>query len=195
MEPLEFDEDIQPLTATGSSATTSRRHLNVNGRSSSIKGPITTLLMFVSIGAVYIMGKEKGQSLRFNSPTNHVNMTTPVKMFVPKTAPVVKNASLAKELVITEGTDTDTDPPVPTYDPTRIESTPTGRLKLLYAVHVFTQKQLLLKNCLVPGAWDLQWQSCLCTWHNDWYLNCSNVICWLCCLSIITHIYWLLCCI
>ena len=95
------------------------------------------------------MGKEKGQSLRFrNTPTNHDNnMTTPVKMFVPKTAPVVKNAAPAKELVITEGTDTDTDPPVPTYDPTRIESTPVGRLKLLYAVHVFIQRQLLLKNC------------------------------------------------
>eukprot|EP00956_Cyclotella_meneghiniana_P026910 scaffold59330_cov26-Cyclotella_meneghiniana.AAC.1 len=119
MEPLELDEDIQPLTVTGSSSTASRRHLG--DRSSSIlRGPITTLLIFASIGAVYILGKEKGQNLRFHTSTNNDGddgAKMPGKMFVPKTAPVVENAEFVME-------DTDTDPPVPTYDPTRIQSTP-----------------------------------------------------------------------
>ena len=127
VEPLELDEDIQPLTVTGSSSTASRRHLG--DRSSSIlRGPITTLLIFASIGAVYILGKEKGQNLRFRTSTNNNDndgAKMPGKMFVPKTAPVVENAELAME------DDTDTDPPVPTYDPTRIRSTPVGELKLL----------------------------------------------------------------
>ena len=123
MEPLELDEDIQPLTVTGSSSTASRRHLG--DRSSSIlRGPITTLLIFASIGAVYILGKEKGQNLRFHTNDND-GAKMPGKMFVPKTAPVVKNAEFVMEDM------TDTDPPVPTYDPTRIKSTPVGELKLL----------------------------------------------------------------
>ena len=126
VEPFELDEDIQPLTVTGSSSTASRRHLG--GRPSSIRGPNTTLLIFASIGAVYILGKEKGQNLRFRTSTNNDGddgAKMPGKMFVPKTAPVVENAEFVME------DDTDTDPPVPTYHPTRIRSTPVGELKLL----------------------------------------------------------------
>lgn len=114
MESLEVDEDIQPLTAVGSSTATSRRHLSPSSNPP-IRGPIVTLLMFASIGAVYMLGKERGQSLRFDRSTKPDDVTKPGvntgKMFLPKTAPALELGTV-------------TDPPVPTYDPTMTGSTP-----------------------------------------------------------------------
>jgi hypothetical protein len=98
---FEVEEDIRPLTGTGSSHAARRRHLGptgyVDALSSALRGKGAVILAILTIGAVYMVGKEKGQSLRFGPSLSEVDGKNPVS------APSVPTLNTAAE---------------PTYEPT-----------------------------------------------------------------------------
>ena len=76
---FELDEDIRPLTGTGSGRAARRRHL---GPTSFIQWNVSrekvgALFALMILGAVYMLGKEKGQSLRFGGLTADVDKKPP----------------------------------------------------------------------------------------------------------------------
>ena len=76
---FELDEDIRPLTGTGSGRAARRRHL---GPTSFIQWNVSrekvgALFALMILGAVYMLGKEKGQSLRFGGLTADVDRKPP----------------------------------------------------------------------------------------------------------------------
>lgn len=83
---FELDEDIRPLTGTGSGRAARRRHL---GPASFIQWNISrekvgVLFALMMVGVVYMLGKEKGQSLRFGGFLSDVDKK-PLKENAPAT--------------------------------------------------------------------------------------------------------------
>lgn len=84
---FELEEDIRPLTASGSGISARRRHLGPTSTGAAcfhfFRGKSVIILGLVAVGAVYMLGKEKGQSLRFESQLDEVEGKKKKKKLTP----------------------------------------------------------------------------------------------------------------